>query len=102
MSLGGLVAVFLCQLAALLAPLALGVAGLISGGTAGLTSIAAWFLVGIPLSYASLDIHAARRRRQAACECALASSSQPSVAGAWYGRRAAAGRLLRVSHLLRS
>lgn len=78
MSLGGLVAIFLCQLAALIVPLALGIAGLISGGTAGLMSIAAWFLVGIPISYAAVDIHAARRRREAA------------------------GRVLRVGHLLRS
>jgi hypothetical protein len=30
-------------------------AGVLSGGTAGLTAVVGWFLVGIPLSYAFID-----------------------------------------------
>ena len=56
MSLGGLLTVIIIQLGILLVPLAPGVAGLISGGTAGLASIGAWFLLGIPLSYSAVDI----------------------------------------------
>ena len=56
MSFGGLLTVIIIQLGTLLVPLAAGVAGLISGGTAGLASIGAWFLLGIPLSYSAADI----------------------------------------------
>ena len=56
MSFGGLLTVIIIQLGTLLVPLAAGVAGLISGGTAGLASIGAWFLLGVPLSYTAADI----------------------------------------------
>ena len=63
-SLGGLLAVIFIQLGIVLGPLALGVVGLISGGTAGLASIGAWFLLGIPLSYSAIDIWSTRRVRK--------------------------------------
>ena len=64
MSLGGLLTVIIIQLGIVLGPLALGVVGLISGGTAGLASIGAWFLLGIPLSYSAIDIWSTRRVRK--------------------------------------
>ena len=56
MSFGGLLTVIIIQLGTLLVPLAAGVAGLISGGMAGLASIGAWFLLGVPLSYSAADV----------------------------------------------
>ena len=64
MSFGGLLTVIIIQLGTLLVPLAAGVAGLISGGTAGLASIGAWFLLGVPLSYSAADIWSTRRVRK--------------------------------------
>ena len=58
---GGLLTVFVIQLAALLAPLAIGLTGLISGATAGLASILAWFILGIPLSYGAVETQSAPR-----------------------------------------
>ena len=67
MGLGGILLVGTIQFAALLTPIALGLLGLISGGLAGLTSILAWALCGVPVSYAVIDrVHAQRRARLAA------------------------------------
>jgi hypothetical protein len=60
-SSGSLAAVVAIQLASLVVPLAAGIAGLVSGATAGLLSVTAWFVVGLPLSYAIVDSRAARR-----------------------------------------
>ena len=70
MSLGGILLVALVQLAALLIPLAIGLSGLISGSVAGLTSVLAWAVVGVPTSYAVVDVwqtfRASARSRYAA------------------------------------
>lgn len=59
MSLGGILVVVVIQLLALLIPIACGLTGIMSGGVAGLTSILAWALVGVPASYAIVDLHRA-------------------------------------------
>ena len=65
MGLNGIVLVIAIQLLALLFPVAAGLAGLISGGLAGLASIVAWAGVGVPASYTVIDrIQAARRARR--------------------------------------
>ena len=55
-SLGGMLVVVCIQLATLVAPLAIGLTGAISGGVAGVTSILAWALIGVPASYAFVDL----------------------------------------------
>ncbi len=60
MSLGGILTVVTIQLGVLFVPLGLGLAGLVSGGVAGLTSVTAWFVVGIPLSYGLVERQAFR------------------------------------------
>jgi hypothetical protein len=52
---GGLLLAAVIQLGIFLAPLVLSRAGLMSGEAAGLTAILAWFVVGMPLSYAVVD-----------------------------------------------
>ena len=57
------------QLAVFFLPIAAGIAGLISGGAAGLTAVVTWFVAGIPLSYAAIDalaVRDARRRERSA------------------------------------
>ena len=51
------------QLVVFFLPIAAGVAGLISGGVAGLTAVLGWFVAGIPASYAVVDTFAARNAR---------------------------------------
>jgi hypothetical protein len=63
-SLGGLLAVVVIQLAALLAPLGAGLTGVISGEAAGFASITAWFFLGVPVSYAFVDRSPAARVRK--------------------------------------
>ena len=65
MSLGGFLTVVTIQLAALAAPILLGLTGEISGGVAGLASVVMWFVLGVPLSYTAIDRHAAHQARQA-------------------------------------
>ena len=66
MGLDSILLVIAIQLVALLAPLAAGVAGLISGGMAGLVSILAWAGFGLPVSYGIIDrIQAAEKARRA-------------------------------------
>jgi hypothetical protein len=68
-SLGSILLVIAIQLTALLAPLAIGLAGAISGGVAGLASIALWALLGVPASYGVIDLAratAAMEKRRAA------------------------------------
>ena len=101
MSLGGLLAILGLQLAALLTPLALGMTGLISGGTAGLASITAWFLVGIPLSYAVVDTRTSRHASLASDARILGRAHPGWVSKPWVRRRAAPARL-RVDQVLRS
>lgn len=62
MGLGGILLVIAIQLAALLLPIAAGLAGWLSGGLAGLVSIVAWAGFGIPASYAIIDKRQAARR----------------------------------------
>ena len=65
MGLSGILLVIAIQVVALLVPVAAGLAGLISGGLAGLASIVAWAGVGVPASYAVIDrIQAVRRARR--------------------------------------
>jgi hypothetical protein len=63
-SLGGFLTVVFIQLAALAAPILLGLTGDLSGGVAGLASVVLWFALGVPLSYTAIDSHAARRARR--------------------------------------
>ena len=66
MGLSGIVLVVAIQVIALLVPVAAGLAGLISGGLAGLASLVAWAGVGVPASYAVIDrIQAVRQARRA-------------------------------------
>ena len=66
MGLSGIVLVIGIQLVALLAPIAVGLAGLVPGGVAGLASVLAWAGLGLPVSYAVVDrIQAASRARPA-------------------------------------
>jgi hypothetical protein len=101
-SLGDLLAILCLQLAALLAPLALGMTGLISGGTAGLASITAWFLVGIPLSYAVVDMRTSQRASPAS-DAPIVGRAHPvwksEAVGPSAGR---AATTLRVDQVLRS
>jgi hypothetical protein len=60
--LGGILLVIAIQLAALLLPIAAGLAGWLSGGLAGLVSIVAWAGFCIPASYAIIDKRQAARR----------------------------------------
>lgn len=101
MSLGDLLALLLLQLAALLAPLGLGIAGVISGGTAGFSSITAWFLVGMPLSYAVVDWRTSVRARDASDGRGL-GAAPPAMSRAWARRRREAASRLRVEHAVRS
>ena len=65
MGLGGILLVIAIQVVAFLVPVAAGLAGLISGGLAGLASIVAWAGLGVPASYAVIDrIQAVRRARR--------------------------------------
>ena len=64
MSLGGFLTVVFIQLAALAAPILLGLTGEISGAIAGLGSVVLWFVLGVPLSYTAMDRHAARQARR--------------------------------------
>jgi hypothetical protein len=64
---GAFVLAALIQLLALLAPLALGMMGLVHGGVACLISLVAWALIGVPASYAFIDFcHALRTMRATA------------------------------------
>ena len=66
MGLGSILLVTAIQLATLLAPIAAGLAGLSSGGVAGLASVLAWAGLGLPLSYGVIDrVQAGRRSRRA-------------------------------------
>jgi hypothetical protein len=60
--LDGILLVIAIQLAALLLPIAAGLAGWLSGGLAGLASIVAWAGLGIPASYTIIDKRQAARR----------------------------------------
>jgi hypothetical protein len=60
-SLGGICVIVIIQLLALLVPIACGLKGIMSGGIAGLTSILAWALIGVPASYAVIDLRQAMR-----------------------------------------
>jgi hypothetical protein len=51
------------QLFVLFLPLTAGIAGLISGGLAGLIAVVGWFVLGIPLSYTAVDALATRHAR---------------------------------------
>jgi hypothetical protein len=63
--LSGILLVVAIQVAALLVPIAAGLAGVISGGLAGLASIVAWAGLGVPASYTVIDrIQAIRRTRR--------------------------------------
>ena len=62
MSPGCLLTVAAIQLATLLVPIAAGLAGLVSGATAGFASVIAWFVIGIPLSYGTVDARSALRQ----------------------------------------
>jgi hypothetical protein len=76
-SLGSILLVAAIQLITLLAPVLAGLTGVISGGLAGLTSIVAWALLGVPLSYAAIDVlHATAASSKArAASAARATSS---------------------------
>lgn len=77
MGLDGIFLVIAIQLAALLVPLAAGLAGWLSGGLAGLASILAWAGLGLPASYTLIDkMHAARRARRT---CLAAVATVPSA-----------------------
>jgi hypothetical protein len=65
MGSGSVLPVVAIQLAGFLAPLAAGLAGWISGATAGFASVTVWFAVALPLSYACAD-----RRRERRCRAA--------------------------------
>jgi hypothetical protein len=62
---GYLVSAAAIQLLVFFLPIAAGIAGLMSGGIAGLAAVTGWFVVGIPLSYALMDARAARLARAA-------------------------------------
>jgi len=65
LGLSGILLVIAIQLLALLIPVGAGLAGVISGGLAGLASIVAWAGLGVPASYAAIDrIQAIRRTRR--------------------------------------
>ena len=65
MGLSGILLVIAIQLLALLIPVGAGLAGVISGGLAGLASIVAWAGLGVPASYAAIDrIQAVRHARR--------------------------------------
>ena len=77
MGLDGILLVIVIQLAALMAPIAAGLAGWLSGGLAGLASIVAWAGLGVPASYAISDkIQAARQVRRT---CLGAVATLPSL-----------------------
>jgi hypothetical protein len=61
---GHLLAAAAIQMIVFFIPLAAGIAGVVSGGLAGLTAVAGWFVLGIPLSYAAIDALRPRALRQ--------------------------------------
>lgn len=63
MRFGYLVSAAAIQLLVFFLPIGAGIAGLVSGGIAGVTAVIGWFVVGIPVSYAVVDARAVRLAR---------------------------------------
>jgi len=78
-SLGSILLVVTTQLLTLLAPLALGLTGVITGGVAGLLSLTAWALIGVPLSYTVLDFMRAASRAVRSRETASAGATTSAL-----------------------
>ena len=52
----GVVLLVIIQLAAFFGPLALGKTGIVSGELSAFAALLVWFALGVPLSYAAVDI----------------------------------------------